>query len=224
MAINAVLVDVDNTLLDFNEAARVSAIRGFEAFGIDYPQEIFSTFHKVNQQLWARIEDGSLQKSELYQMRWNTIFAEHGISADGVAFEQLFRQGVAESSVPMDGALALLAYLKNKYKVCIASNASYRQQVGRLERAGMLRYVDAFFISEQIGFPKPQRAFFEACIAGTAAEPARILMIGDSYEADIVGAHACGIKTCWYNPQGFPAGSVAPDLTVARLDEIAQYI
>ncbi|MBQ6019032.1 MAG: HAD-IA family hydrolase [Clostridia bacterium] len=221
MRLDTVFLDIDNTLLDFRKGALQSIRDGFEAFGLTYTDDVGEAFFRINNALWRQIEAGSLTRERLHEIRWNTIFADRGITADGPAFEAAFRRGINENAVPVDGARELLDFLKTGFRVFAASNADFAQQEYRLNKAGLLPYFDGLFVSDRIGAPKPSRAFFETCIrlANTPAE--RILMIGDSPAADIAGAAACGLATCLYAPDGFvPADGIRPDLTVSSLVEI----
>ena len=74
------------------------------------------------------------------------------------------------------------------------------------------------FFSESIGHAKPSRGFFDACIkAAGAVKPEEIMMIGDALSADIEGAAACGLRTCWYTPMRLCSSA---DHVVQTLEEI----
>ncbi len=220
--IKVVLLDVDNTLMDFRECAHQAMHFAAEEWGLTLPANITQVFHRINDGLWHRIEEGSLTVPRLHEIRWGLIFEELGIDRDGVEFEQRFLKNLAKGSATVEGAKELLEYLAPKYTLCVASNAPYYQQTSRLTNAGLLGYFDHLFISEKIGFSKPKPEFFEACmkeLEGVSKE--EIMMIGDSLTADIGGAAAFGLQTCWFNFSGAPKeqGSGA-DHTVDRLEEI----
>ena len=223
--IKAVFIDIDNTLLDFNKCALWSMQKAFNDYGLSFENSMFDTFNIINNRLWLRIEKGELTKEELYACRWNMIFALIRIDVDGVEFENVFYSYLTESAEPVDGALDLLKYLHGKYLVCAASNASYAQQIKRLNNAGMTEYLDRIFISEQIGFSKPQKEFFERCFEKISPiVPPETVMIGDSLTADIEGGASFGMKTCWYNHNLTNESSDLPDFTVCSLSEIKKYL
>jgi len=221
--IRAVFMDVDDTLLDFHECARLSALHAAKTAGITLPDHFMDTFMRLNNHYWRLIEEGRMTREELHQVRWASILRELGIDADGMQMERSFREQLRVSSVTVSGAGETLAFLSRRVPVWIASNANVDQQRGRLQRAGLLRYVRDVLASGSIGANKPSRAFFEACLAQAAPiAPQECLMIGDSMRADIAGAARVGMKTCWYHPAG--AGEelpeVTPDWTVSDLREI----
>lgn len=223
-----ILLDIDDTLLSFQAYVREGMKSGFEAFGIGpYEEEMLSVFHQVNARLWHELEEGTLSFEELKKIRWNLVFEALGIQADGVKFEEYFRDRLFDSAIPEDGAMELLAYLKGKYVLCAASNGPYLQQKNRLKTGGMLSYFSHLFISEEIGFSKPSREFFESCLQrlnqgeGKAIVPEEVMIIGDSLSSDIAGGKNYGMQTIFYNKknQATPR-EIQPDFIVKNLKEI----
>ena len=220
--IKAVLVDIDNTLLDFHKCSDESMCLAAEDFGISFPENYFEIFTEINNGLWTKIEKGELTRQGLFKIRWNLVFEAMGIDADGPVFEECFRDYIKKSAIPVEGAIELLQYLSNKYSVYVASNSSYEQQKARLGKAGMLPYVKEIFTSEEIGFAKPSKEFFEACKKELPDfENDEIMMIGDSINADIEGSKKFGFKTCWFNFAKKPdAVCDSADFIVEELSEI----
>ncbi len=199
--IKAVLLDVDNTILDFNICAKESMQAVFADWNMRYEEWMFPGFEEVNGFLWEEIEQNRLTREELYKIRWKLVFEKLQIEGpDPAEFDEGFRKYIAESAAPVDGAYELLAYLSGKYILCIASNAAHTRQVKRLTKANMMQYIQHLFTSEEIGHPKPEKAFFEACLARLSGiTPEETVVIGDSLTADIAGGVGSGMKTIWYN-------------------------
>lgn len=226
--IKVVLFDIDNTLLSFDEYVKQSMKNGFEKFEIcTYKEEMFSVFNQINSGLWQAIENGELVFEELQQKRWNMIFESLGISADGVAFEKYFREGLFENAIPEKGAMELLKYLYGKYTLCVASNGPYLQQKNRLKISGMLPYFSDIFISEEIGSSKPSEKFFNICMDRLNAKteqtvkPDEVMIIGDSLSSDMIGGIQFGMQTCFYNPKTKPVPQgLKINYNVASLKEI----
>lgn len=219
--IKCVFVDVDNTLLDFERSSQLAIIRTCEDLNIAYPDSIFDVFIRVNNEMWRDIQDGKMTKAELWLTRWNKIFAEVGMSADGPFFEAEFHRRLHDCAVPVEGAKDALEYLHSKYLVCTASNASLKQQTHRLRLAGMSEYIDKMFVSEQLGAQKPDTRFFEECFKQLDFLPGETLMIGDDLHADMLGASKFGLRTCWYNPKNLPnSENVHIDVEISSLDDI----
>ena len=224
--IRAVLIDIDNTLLDFNKGAEIAVGKAFNECGLNFNEQYFATFIEQNDLLWQKIERGELTREGLHKIRFNTIFNVLGITADGIKAETEFRKALFDIAVPVDGALDLLQYLSTKYKLYCASNAIYNQQINRLKLSSMHDYFSGFFISEVIGYQKPTKEFFDYCFANMeGVNPTNTIMIGDSLTADILGAKNYGLKSIWFNPYGKQNKTeIFPDFTVENLLQIKNII
>lgn len=216
-----VFIDIDDTLLDFTKCANDAIKSACNKFGVPYTTTLVDTFHPINLDLWHRLEKKEVTKEKLFDTRFQIVFDKLGIKADGIAFETAFRENFHESAILVDGARDLLEYLRSKYKVYVASNASMHQQTNRMKRAELDGYIDGYFVSEEIGFPKPQKEFFDACFKVLPdVKPQDVVMIGDSLSADIKGAYEYGLKTIWYNHRNEPTAGVKCDYIVSRLSEV----
>ena len=222
--IKAILLDVDNTLIDFNKSAEWSIRKCFEEYGLEFTEDVLPTFHRINDELWYRIEQGTITKPELHKIRWQTIFDALGIKENGEEFEKRFVEYVPQAGIPVEGAKELLEYLSAKYIICFASNSSKEQQYIKLTKADMLKYAKHLFISDEIGFAKPAREFFDACMEKLkSVSKEQVIIIGDSLTADIAGGVNYGIKTVWFNfkkgnvPQNLKADYIVNNLSEVKL-------
>ncbi len=227
MEIKAVFIDIDNTLLDFDEYVRQTMKDGFEIFSLKrYEPYMYDVFTRINNALWKEIERGELTFAGLENVRWNKIFEALGIDFDGTVFEDYFRKALNKSAIPENGAYELLKYLSEKYIVCAASNGPFLQQTQRLELADMTKYFDYIFISEKVGVSKPSRGFFEYAFSMVNEErkkqilPHESIMIGDSLSSDIAGGKEYGMKTCYYRKNPEMADLLCADFDVSDLGEI----
>lgn len=205
MNIKAILIDIDDTILDFDAYVKEAMRTGFQKFGFSpYKEEMYQTFLKINTKLWSELEKGKLSFPELKKIRWNLVFQALGIDFDGEMFENYFRGELFHSAIPVEGAVELLDYLSEKYPLYTASNGPYLQQLNRLKVGGMEHYFKDFFISEKIGFSKPSKEFFDSCFtvlkkSNESILPENVLMIGDSLSSDMRGAADYGMKTCFFD-------------------------
>ena len=220
--IKAILLDIDNTILDFNKCAEKAIKVAFEKCGLEYGKNTINVFIEQNDLLWLKIEKGELTRQQLHKIRFNTIFKVLGISADGEKTETEFRNALYNIAETVDGASELVKYLSSKYKVYSASNAIYNQQLNRLKMAGLYDYFSGFFVSEKIGHQKPTKEFFDYCFNNLEGiEKEQVIMIGDSLTADICGAKNYGIKSIWFNRESKSADrQIEPDFIVEKLEQI----
>ena len=139
------------------------------------------------------------------------------------AFEASYRKWLGVGHWFLPDAVEILEYLKARgYRLYIASNGVIDTQYSRLESAGIGPFFDGIFISEEIGFHKPQKAYFDACFARIpdfAREEA--VLIGDSLSSDIRGAKNAGIASIWLNRNGRTAPPEhRPDYEIHSLREL----
>ena len=217
-----ILVDIDNTLLDFNKCAKEAISIAFNEFGLFYKDDYFDIFVETNNDLWKALENNTITKEQLRNSRWTLIFEKCGIHEDGIKFEKRFEELIAESHIPVEGAIELLQYLSKKYDVYLVTNGFVKAQKNRISLAGMEPYIKDMFVSESIGYAKPSKEFFEHCISSIGnVTKEEMMIIGDSLSADIKGGIDFDIDTCWYNhvgeqkPEGLPI-----NYTVTALNEI----
>lgn len=139
------------------------------------------------------------------------------------AFEASYRKWLGVGHWFLPDAVEILEYLKARgYRLYIASNGVIDTQYSRLESAGIGPFFDGIFISEEIGFHKPQKAYFDACFARIpdfAREEA--VLIGDSLSSDVRGAKNAGIASIWLNRNGRTAPPEhRPDYEIHSLREL----
>ena len=223
--IKAILIDVDNTLLDFNLSAGAAMKLCCGKFGIIFTEEFLPTFIAINDMLWRKIERGELTVEELHKIRWNTVFAALKVSFDGPTFEREFIATLFHTAIPVDGAIDIVRYLSAKYVLCTASNAIHAQQMNRLKISGILPFIAHVFDSEEIGVKKPSPQFFEACLkALSPIKKDEIMLIGDSLSADIAGAENFGIRSIWFNRSNVPKTDIKAFATVTSLSDIKRIL
>lgn len=93
-------------------------------------------------------------------------------------------------------AVQCLEYLSGKYKIGVIAN----QPLGterRLEKYGLLKYIDLVVASAEEGVSKPDRKIFEIALARSGCKASDAVMIGDRIDNDIVPANLLGMQTVW---------------------------
>lgn len=217
-----VLLDLDNTIIDFNECARRSIMGIFEDLGFTYNDNVFDTFLTENVKIWKRLELGEIDKAYLRANRWNIILRKLGLDYDGTVIEERFENGVAMGAYPVEGAYDLLDYLDQKYDLYIVSNGLKFVQESRVKIGKYDKYFKSLFLSEDIGIQKPDVRFFDYCYEKLGRpDKDELILIGDSLSADIKGGNNFGIDTIWFNKNGEEnLTDIKPTYTVNTLKEI----
>ncbi|MDO5351130.1 MAG: YjjG family noncanonical pyrimidine nucleotidase [Lachnospiraceae bacterium] len=226
------LLDVDGTLLDFNESERQGISRVLTRYGFPASEELLSRYHDVNEQFWQAFGRGELTKQELLDTRFTIFFRMLGKDVDGPEAEGIYREFLDGSAILIPGALETCRYLSGKYDCYVVTNGTSDTQYKRLALSGLDRYMKDVFVSEDTGSQKPQKEYFEYCFSRIfpecpeigEAEKRQILIVGDSLHSDMLGGNYAGIDTCWVNPEGLAAGEVHIDYEIQNVAELQKLL
>ena len=220
--IRDLFLDLDDTLLDFGEAERHGILRTLRELGIAPTEETLALYSRINQQQWERFERGEIPREQVLIERFSLLFQALGCAHDPEDAENRYRRylGIGHWFVP--GAEALLSRLAPRYRLYLASNGVADTQYSRLESAGISHYFQEIFISEDTGFHKPEKGYFDYCFARIPDfDPAMAMIVGDSLTSDILGGKNAGLLTCWFNRTGRPPRpDIVPDFEIHRLEEL----
>ena len=196
------LFDVDNTLLDFDACEKIALSKTFADHHIDFSDAMRNRYLDINGELWKRYEKGLISREEVIYTRFQTLFQEFGIAEDGIAFEHAYRKQLSSAHPLMPHALEVVDALAKRYVLYIVTNGFKVTQDRRLKESGLYPYFKKIFISEEIGYRKPDEKYFEYCFEHIEeACKDEMLLIGDSLSSDMLGGYQVGIDTCWMNPK-----------------------
>ena len=218
----SVLLDIDDTILDFHKAEAVALTRTLRELGIEPRPETLARYSEINRQQWELLEEGILTREQVLLRRYELLFEELGVSCSAAGARDRYESYLCLGHWFIPGAEEMLEALRGDYDLYIVSNGTRPVQAARIASAGIGRYFKGIFISEELGADKPSREFFRRCFAAAPEiDPARCLIVGDSLSSDIRGGRNAGILTCWFNPAGKPGREdISPDYTIAALTEL----
>ena len=211
----ALFIDIDNTLLR----------KTFEAMGITYEPSYYEVYYWIGDVLWTQQQRQLITVQEIHDTIFHRLLAALAIDADADAFGKFFYQQLHEEAVLEPEVLDTLTYLHQHYKLYVASNGILEMQHARLQVAGIRHFFSDLFVSDDIGAEKPAEAFFEEALHRSNLTPHEVLFIGDSLQADMVGALRSDIDRCWYNSHSSPIPESIP-LThvIQRLSELKSFL
>ncbi|MDO4296686.1 MAG: YjjG family noncanonical pyrimidine nucleotidase [bacterium] len=194
--------DLDGTLLDFDASEREALLRLCKERGIEASEAQIRLYHAINDALWKQLEKGEIGRKELQQLRFVKFFEEiHCADRTDGRENELYKHYLSQSAYPLPYAEEILGQLSLQYQLYLVSNGNTSVQNGRLDVCGFRKYFQGIFLSEDIGYAKPDARFFDACLAQMPkTEKGEILLIGDSLSSDMAGGRNAQIDTCWYHP------------------------
>jgi 2-haloacid dehalogenase len=194
--------DADGTLFDFEKAQAIALEQVFKHHRVPYEASHLASFRQINADLWRALEQRQVTADVLKVRRFELLLEKLGAKHAAEAFAEIYLQYLGACPELILGAVELLQALSEKYRIAILTNGLKKVQRSRLERSAIRDYVSEMIVSEEIGFAKPAREFFDVAFARVGnPERHEVLMIGDSWTSDIQGAAQYGIDTCWYNPE-----------------------
>lgn len=218
--IEFLFLDLDDTILDFQKAERLALAKTLESFGLPPTDTVLARYHEINREHWERLERKELTRQQVLVGRFAALFAEMGLSAQAEQVARTYEENLSQGHYFLPGAEEALKSLSKKYKLYLASNGTARVQAGRLKSAGIIPYFQEIFVSEEMGYNKPDPAYFDACFARIPGfRKERAMMVGDSLTSDILGGIQAGIATCWVNPH-HKTGSIRPDYEIESITQL----
>ena len=202
------LFDADGTLFDYDRAERTAIEQALGQIGVSFDPEYLACYRRINAALWHRVEKGELKPGVVKVRRFELWLEAIHVAHSPDAFSASYLECLANCSELLEDAAEVLGALSRKYRIAILTNGLKEVQRGRLARSVIRHHISDLIISEEVGFAKPAKEYFEAAFA-RLGHPSKheVLMIGDSWASDIQGAVQYGIDACWYNPGRKPRPS-----------------
>lgn len=201
------LFDLDYTLLDFDADMTMAFEKLYESCGFGqkapYSRAMLDLYEKHNNKWWRKFDDGACTKAELFRGRFVDFLEETGFSGDPDQMNRDYFDFLGRGGVLYPGGEELLQELSKGYSIYITTNGNAATAKTRIENSGVSRYIKGYFVSEAIGFAKPDPRYFQYAaehIPGFAGDAA--LVVGDSLLTDIQGAANAGLDSLWYHPAG----------------------
>ena len=203
--IEFLFLDLDDTILDFHKAERLAINKTLRDFGLEPTEEVLGRYHVINKWHWEQLELGKMTRKDVQWKRFDALFSEFGVEADPHACAVRYMENLSIGHYFLPGAEETVELLSKKYRLFLASNGNASVQKGRMTSANLYRFFEKVFVSEEIGYNKPSKAYFDAAFAQIPGfDPEKALMVGDSLSSDIKGGNNAGIRTCWVNPGHLP--------------------
>ena len=197
--------DLDHTLWDFdkNSAFAFETIFKERDFEISL-DDFLKIYIPRNQHYWRLYQVNQISHEELRYFRLKDVFDALKFEISDAIIDQIsddYINYLPEHNHLFDGAIEILDYLKPNYKLHIITNGFASVQTKKMNNSNIVHYFDTITNSEMAGVKKPHPTIFDFALSLANASKEESLMIGDSYEADIIGAQEAGIEAIFFNEQ-----------------------
>ncbi len=222
--------DLDNTLYDFNTNAYIAMKEAFKEVGLFEMlpsfDDFFLQYEVINEELWSLYREKNISKDNLRIERFRRSLDLFKITPEipYTEIDDLYLKIMSTQTNLFPETKEILEELKKRnYKLHIITNGFREVQKDKINNTGLSQFITNVFISEEIKSPKPSKEIFEWSIKSSNAKKKESLMIGDSWESDIIGAKKFGIDQVFFNPEKIVIDYQEykePTYTIYKLNEL----
>lgn len=232
MAYQHLFFDLDHTLWDFAQNSREALLEIYQEWDLaNYlgasPTEFLAVYQRENDQLWAAYRAGRLSKETLRVERFVCSLAHFGCTDPALArrFDETYLARAPLKKALIPGAKELLNHLQGRYHLHILTNGFEETQHRKLTQTGLAPFFEEVVTSDQVQAHKPAARLFVNALQRAGATRRESLMIGDSWEADILGARGAGMAQAYFNPAGtVQPGRFKPTFELRHLTELTRHL
>ena len=201
--IQHIFFDLDHTLWDFDRNSKLAFQQLFQSHSISIDLDAFMKIYEpINFSYWKRYREERVTKQELRRGRFFEAFLPFGMQFTDAELDTLattYIEELPKNNFLFEGVMEVLQYLSEKYILHIITNGFEEVQHLKLKNSGISTYFKTVTTSEEVGLKKPNPVIFQKALQKAMALPKVSLMIGDTFEADILGAESVGMETLFYN-------------------------
>lgn len=202
-SITDVFFDLDHTLWDFDRNSELAFSRLFKSHQIKLQlSEFIKVYEPINFEYWKLYRENLVTKQELRRGRFREAFLPFGISFSTEELDAMavtYIDELPKDNYLLEGAIEILEYLNPRYQLHIITNGFAEVQALKLQNSRISHFFNTVTSSEEVGLKKPHPVIFETALDKASVPPHQSIMIGDTFEADILGAEKVGMHTLFYN-------------------------
>lgn len=194
MRLEAVIFDLDNTLVNRNHAFSMYTEQFIDEFIL-----CNDAVHKNEIMAFIQLADcnGYRNRYELFEEIANNFVMKNPEVSVEILLEHWFSE-FFRCTVLMEGALDVLQCLKNKdIKIGIITNGSVHSQNFKINQVNIGDYFDSIIISDEVNILKPDKRIFELALQSLNVSPQTSWYVGDHPNNDVQGALDAGLNAIW---------------------------
>ena len=200
MKYKALLVDIDNTLYDYNSThaiAKKSVIKFCKnQFNID-ETTISKAYDTARKKVHIELSETAASHNRLLYFQKMCEILNINPLQESFKLYNIYWDIFLENITPFDGVYELLKKYKNK--ICLVTDLTAHIQYRKIEKLKLYEYCQTLVTSEEVGKEKPHPYMFMLALQKVDLKANEVCMIGDCFKKDIFGATSLGIDTIWFN-------------------------
>lgn len=198
-----VFFDLDHTLWDFDKNSALTFEKIFMMNDLNIHLESFLQYYEpINLGYWKLFREERIDKASLRYGRLSDTFKRLRITVSDQLIDKLsddYIDNLSSFNHLFDGTIQILDYLKPQYNLHIITNGFKEVQEGKLQNSKISHYFNTITNSEEVGVKKPNPKVFKFALNVAKTNVETSIMIGDNYEADILGALKVGFRVIHFN-------------------------
>lgn len=201
--IEHVFFDLDHTLWDFdkNSEQTFEFILRKNKINVEL-EEFLKVYMPINLKYWRMFRNDEVSKEELRYGRLKESFDFLKLKIDDKTIHLLsedYIKFLPDNNYLLEGTMEILEYLQKKYKLHIITNGFEEVQQQKLKNSKIDSFFETVTTSEEVGVKKPHAQIFKAAFLKSKATEKNSIMVGDSIEADVLGAKNIGMEAIYFN-------------------------
>lgn len=202
--IKHIFFDLDHTLWNFEKNSTLTFKFLLDKYNITIDlQKFLKVYMPINFSLWNLYRDDKITKEYLRHNRLKSTFEKLNIKIDSGLIDEIsndYVKHLPDNNFLLPNAIPVLDYLFQKYTLHIITNGFTEVQNTKISNSNLNKYFSCIIDSETVGVKKPHSKIFNyAYNISKAAYKNECLMIGDNYQADVMGALNNGFKAIHLN-------------------------
>lgn len=201
--VNNIFFDLDHTLWDFDKNSDLTFFKILKKNNLCIDVSKFlNSYHPINRKYWELYRENKVSKADLRYYRLSDTFKKLNYDINDDLINQLaidYIEHLSDFNHLIPDTLIVLNSLKSNYRMHIITNGFKEVQKRKLEKSKLIQYFDSVTISEDVGVKKPHKLIFDHALTAANANVENSVMIGDNFNADILGALGVGMKAIYYD-------------------------
>ncbi len=203
MSIKGLLIDLDHTLYDYEKP---------HAAGLSAAFHFLSTHSTISPHQWKHSYDQA--RLNVHHCLEGTASSHNRLLYFQEACEllnvkpfhlahdayKLYWKIYIQHMRPFPGLDHFLKSVQSR-KLCLITDQTADIQFQKVKKLKLDRYIQMMVTSEEAGIEKPHPKIFRLVLKKLKLKTHEVVMIGDDFKKDILGASRLGIRSIWFNPR-----------------------
>jgi putative hydrolase of the HAD superfamily len=224
---DAILFDLDGTLVDDDAATSAALVSFHQAYGalLGWPIDVLETnWWRLLRLHYHEYLNGRISMQEQRSRRMAGLLEAAGCHGDAIDTEAafaLYLSAYEKSWRAFADAIPALRQLGGR-KLAVLTNGNWEQQTRKIEAMELGGFFHGVYVSSELGIAKPDRGAFQEACSRLGVLPGRCLYVGDNLEIDARASMAAGLRGVWLDRKG--VGGAFEGVTIRALSELADLL